>query len=591
MKKKKPVWLKILLTILILGVLACLWEFISSQNPYILPVRRALKYDVLHLSPWSDRKIGIDADYIHYVDGAASADGQYVRGADNKRVYGAGDWRVLVNYLDGYQMGFPAGAEFDFSRSPLYTRVTGNGWDAVISRERATYEGMKDVISFELGTFFPFLHSSGVQNYVNHYELRFLQSPEWQTNNRVRLVDMGGDPDELIWRQFEVDDPGDAEYEDYFYAFIYTGSREYIRVALRCHNYDVVGPSILPWIKRAVQPENFLVFDPTGVGHYDTDFFPDLDTAALSDETRALYDELQNADTLRWGVFTSDAFTNLGSGTMEELERELDYTFDAALIYIHYGHDFPTEFMQGNFDRGRIVELTYQVTENNNEDMFAHTPFLDMYRGACDDEIRRFARAAAAYGHPFLFRLNNEMNSDWTSYSGVVNMADPQLYIDVWQRFYRIFEEEGVDNCLWIYNPNDRNAPPSKWNDSLAFYPGNEYVQLLGVTGYNNGTYYTKWNEQWRDFTTIYDEIWNLYAPHFSRFPWIITEFASSSYGGDKAAWIDEMFAHIGDYPNIKLAVWFSAADYDGETPARPYWLDETPETLAAFRRGLHPEN
>ena len=141
MKKKKPVWLKILLTILILGVLACLWEFISSQNPYILPVRRALKYDVLHLSPWSDRKIGIDADYIHYVDGAASADGQYVRGADNKRVYDAGDWRVLVNYLDGYQMGFPTGAEFDFSRSPLYTRVTGNGWDTVISRERATYEG------------------------------------------------------------------------------------------------------------------------------------------------------------------------------------------------------------------------------------------------------------------------------------------------------------------------------------------------------------------------------------------------------------------------------------------------------------------
>lgn len=591
MKKKKPVWLKILLTILILGVLACLWEFISSQNPYILPVRRALKYDVLHLSPWSDRKIGIDADYIHYVDGAASADGQYVRGADNKRVYDAGDWRVLVNYLDGYQMGFPAGAEFDFSRSPLYTRVTGNGWDAVISRERATYEGMKDVISFELGTFFPFLHSSGVQNYVNHYELRFLQSPEWQANNRVRLVDMGGDPDELIWRQFEVDDPGDAEYEVYFYAFIYTGSREYIRVALRCHNYDVVGPSILPWIERAVQPENFHVFDPTGVGHYDTDFYPDLDAATLSDETRALYDELQNGDTLKWGIFTSDAFTNLGSGSMEEIERELDYTFDAALIYVHYGHDFPTEFMEGNYRRGRIVELTYQATENNNEDMFAHTPFLDMYRGECDDEIRRFARAAAEYGHPFLFRLNNEMNSDWTSYSGVVNMADPQLYIDVWRRFYRIFREEGVNNCLWIYNPNDRNAPPSKWNDSLAFYPGNGYVQLLGVTGYNNGTYYTKWNEQWRDFTTIYDEIWNLYEPHFSRFPWIITEFASSSYGGDKAAWIDEMFAHIGDYPNIKLAVWFSAADYDGDVPARPYWLDETPETLAAFRRGLHPEN
>ena len=595
MKKQKPAWLKTILVLLILGVLACVWEFVSSQNPYILPVKRALKYDVLHLSPWSDRKIGIDADYTHYVDGAVSADGKYVRGADNKRVYDTGDWRVLVNYLDGYQMGFPASAEFDFSRSPLYTRVTGDGWDAVISREKATYEGMKDVISFELGTFLPFLHSSGVQDYVNYYELRFLQSPEWQQNNRVRLVDMGGDPDKLIWRQFEVDDPGDAEYEVYFYAFIYTGSREYIRVALRCHNYDVVGPSILPWIKRAVQPENFRVFDPTGIGHYDTDFYPDLDVATLSDETHALYDELANGDTLKWGIYTADVFSDPLNGSVAQLEDALDYSFDAVLAYIHfdrmpqtaYPTKFPTEFMEANRQAGRVVELTYQITGNNNLDMFAHTPFLDVYRGERDDTIREFARAAADWGHPFLLRLDNEMNSDWTSYSGVVNLADPQLYVAVWQRMYRIFQEEGADNCLWVFNPNDRSAPPGKWNDGLAYYPGNEYVQLLGVTGYNNGTYYTQWNEQWRDFTVIYDEIWDLYLPHFSRFPWIITEFASSSYGGDKAAWIGEMFAHIGDYPNIKLAVWFSAADYDGETPARPYWLDETPETLAAFK----PEN
>ena len=93
--------------------------------------------------------------------------------------------------------------------------------------------------------------------------------------------------------------------------------------------------------------------------------------------------------------------------------------------------------------------------------------------------------------------------------------------------------------------------------------------------------------EEWREFDVIYDEIEALYLPHFSQYPWIITEFASSSIGGDKVAWIDNMFAHIGDYSNIKIAVWFSYADFDGEIPARPYWLDETPETLEAFRRGF----
>lgn len=68
----------------------------------------------------------------------------------------------------------------------------------------------------------------------------------------------------------------------------------------------------------------------------------------------------------------------------------------------------------------------------------------------------------------------------------------------------------------------------------------------------------------------------------------MITEFASSSIGGDKAKWISDMFAALPDYLQIKAAVWFSSADYDGETPARPYWLDETDATTDAFKKGVH---
>ena len=68
----------------------------------------------------------------------------------------------------------------------------------------------------------------------------------------------------------------------------------------------------------------------------------------------------------------------------------------------------------------------------------------------------------------------------------------------------------------------------------------------------------------------------------------MITEFASSSIGGDKAKWITDMFEHIDKYNNIKIAVWFSAADYDENgVAARPYWLDETDETLNAFKQGI----
>lgn len=582
--KKKPLWLKMILILVVLGLAACVWEFASSQNPYVLPVKRALKYDVLHLSTVNEpaETAGLASGYtaLHYGDGSLLNEG-FDRESDRKTVYTDGNITRLINYLDGYQLDFPVGTEFDFSLSPLFTRAAGDGFDAVISRETATYESLKDVVTFELSTFLPFLfHDDTVRQHVEHYQYRFLLSQEWQDNNRVSVerwtADSGVDFISAL-----IQDPGDAEYDAYLYATVYTGGREYLRLVYR---YD----SAVPGLKEQLcaQAAALRDFDPTGTGVYDTQYEVIL-PENWSAETAALYDDICGGSHLRWGVFTKDIFTKGISETVPALEEKLDYTFDVILAYIHFGTDFPTEFMEQNRESGRLVELTYQITTNNNEDMFAHTPFLDIYRGELDEELRAFARQAAQWGHPFLFRLNNEMNSDWTSYSGVVNMADPQLFASVWQRIYRIFEEEGVDNCIWIYNPNDRNAPPSKWNDSLAYYPGNGYAQMLGVTGYNNGTYYTQWNEQWREFDLIYNEIQALYEPHFASFPWIITEFASSSIGGDKAAWIDNMFAHIGDYPNIKIAVWFSYADFDGDTPARPYWLDETEDTLAAFRRGV----
>ena len=69
--------------------------------------------------------------------------------------------------------------------------------------------------------------------------------------------------------------------------------------------------------------------------------------------------------------------------------------------------------------------------------------------------------------------------------------------------------------------------------------------------------------------------------------PLIITEFASNSVGGDKVAWIKEAMENLPRYPRISVAIWWNHADFHGIIPARRYWLDETPETLAAFKNGL----
>lgn len=582
-KRKLPRWAVCLLVVAALGLIACVWEFISSQNPYLLPVKRTLLYDVLGMDPISQEEAtaGLAEGYTTQLYGDGQAVDALDGHTDRKTVYEDGTVTRLVNELDGYLLDFPAGTEFDFTLSPLFTRAEGEGFDATISRETATYNGMGDVVRFELSTFLPFLFTdSSVRDHVEHYEYRFLLSQEWQENNRVD-VERWTDESGVEFISAVIREPGDAVYDGYLYATVYTSSREYLRVLCR---YDSGDAALRDELCRALSQVQ--VFDPTGEGVYTTDYHLTL-PESWTEETAQLFDDIQSGDRLRWGVFTRDIFETGIQEAVPELEAELDYTFDVILAYVQLNMEFPTQFMEENRQAGRLVELTFQVTDNNNEQMYARSPLLELYRGNLDDELRAFARLAADWGHPFLFRLNNEMNSDWTSYGGVVNLGDPQIFVSVWHRIYDIFQEEGVDNCIWIFNPHDRSAPPAKWNDSMAYCPGDQYFQMLGVTGYNNGTYYSELAEEWREFDEIYDEIEAMYLPHFSQYPWIITEFASSSVGGDKVAWINNMFDQIGDYSNIKIAVWFSWADMDGDTPARIYWLDETEETLAAFREGL----
>ncbi len=590
MKRSKPLWLRILLTLLLIGLLACGWEFISSQNPYILPVKRTLKYEVLGMTTAdADRETaGLNEDLrVSIYDSAPQGAGTPSPDTDCKLVYEDGNVTRLVNYTGGYQMDLPAQTTFDFSLSPLYITGSGRDFDVTISREKADYQSIRDVITFELSTFLPgIFRDTTVRDYVTHYEYRFLLNEDWQKNNGVTVTShLEGD---LLLVEALVRDFPDDVYDGYLYVTRFTPSREYLQIMFRYRQEDTATRNRLVELVK-----NTRVFDPLGTAEYATEYAPvTRQPGELSPETHALYASLYDFDApLQWGIYLREFYDDGFDNKLPQVEQALDYTFPLVLYYCHFpAHSFPTEVMETNYESGRLVELTLQLTENDNLDMYAPSPMLAIYRGEMDDQLRQWARDAAAFGHPFLFRLNNEMNSDWTSYGGVVNLSDPHIFTAVWQRIYRIFQEEGANNCLWIFNPHDRQAPPSDWNNSLAYYPGNEYVHLIGITGYNNGTYYTKWAEEWREFDVIYDLIWEEYHPRFGQFPWIITEFASSGIGGDKVAWIDNMFAHMDRYPNIRMAVWFSHAAFDKEnnnTPARTYWLDETPETLEAFRRGL----
>ncbi len=304
------------------------------------------------------------------------------------------------------------------------------------------------------------------------------------------------------------------------------------------------------------------------------------------EKTAAVYQTYFGDDArLQWGIFETDApvdFTEL-----KKIEDKLNFTFPILLYYTGVledkeAHPSLSIALKNAKLEDRILELTLQTTEQASG---KGNMVYDVLDGAYDTYLKNYAREVANYGEPILFRLGNEMNGDWCVYSSHHTAKDTDIFKAFYCYLYQIFQEAGADNVIWVWNPNGKSFPDFKWNDELCYYPGDEYVDVVGMTSYNTGTYYE--SENWTEFDDMYDDLYEKYIGLYEK-PLMITEFSSSSVGGSKEAWVSNMFRHIGKYERIKVAIWWDGCDWDAEgNVARSYFIDETEELIRVFRENL----
>lgn len=354
-----------------------------------------------------------------------------------------------------------------------------------------------------------------------------------------------------------------------------------------------------------------------------------------NEETLAYFRQISTSKTLNWGVFSysiSGTGLNPGEGDYDSnyekskamkdgIEAATDYMYDIYPTYTHisYGtnmHYFnvpmSAELAGGNGVNGKpVLQFTYQFTTNNNLVDEELTPMFDILRGEYDEYFHRLAQDIKEYGKPVLLRLNNEMNTDWTSYSGMMTLLDPDVFNMTWQRLYNIFIEEGVDNVIWIWNPIAVSCPYSSWGEDLCYFPGKDYVQLLGATDYEMNNYAIG-DDSIMSFAERYNELYKKNCENgFESWGLIISEFACGS-GGDvsgelgrngstQAAWVSGMFDEFckDEQPayvqQIKGMVWFNCNDYVGKQISNRLRFfdpnsndyDDLTETISSFRDGF----
>jgi hypothetical protein len=199
--------------------------------------------------------------------------------------------------------------------------------------------------------------------------------------------------------------------------------------------------------------------------------------------------------------------------------------------------------------------------------------------GSFDGYISAWALALKVIGAPVYLRPMHEMNGNWYPWNAGVNGNTPATFIQAWRRIVDIFRDTGASNVRFVWSPNNIDVPAS--NRMENFYPGDGYVDVLAVDGYNWGAGTPEFGG-WQSFSKVFMDAYDRLRAIGPQPIWI-AEVATTDDGGDKAAWIRDMFAKAATMDRLDAIVWFN------ESKERDWRAAPTPQIAAAFAPGAAP--
>jgi hypothetical protein len=190
--------------------------------------------------------------------------------------------------------------------------------------------------------------------------------------------------------------------------------------------------------------------------------------------------------------------------------------------------------------------------------------------GSADKLIAAAARQLKDRRQPTLLRWGWDMNRDFYPWGGPANQNDPSGYVRAWRRLREIFADQGADNVSWVWSPNWNSHPDLAWNTAAHYYPGDEYVDWAGVSGYAQDQ-------------APGDLFQNFYDTYASTKPIMLTEVGVVDRGGaSKPQWIASLRDWVKQRPAIGAVVWFDTDTHPGST--EKWRIDSTSASLAAYR-------
>lgn len=301
----------------------------------------------------------------------------------------------------------------------------------------------------------------------------------------------------------------------------------------------------------------------TAVGKPPALITPDVDSLALAPKV---------IKPKAFGIYQWDKERNYADGLDQEI-TQIGSAPGYALYFVDQKMGFPTEIVKLNAKRNIRTIVTQEIEQYGEP--WNPTLLDSILAGRWDAYFRKFAQKARASGVTVYYRFGYEMNGDWVSWG-----ERPEEFRLAWRRAWRIFRDEKADNVRWVFSPNVLWGNRTFAADILPYYPGDAYVDVVGLDGYNFGDKHSR-HHRWLSFDEVFGASMAGMKKHFKGKPLWIAEIGCAE-GEGKTAWINDFLARFNADPDLRVFIWFNE---DKKYAGEPNWrLDSEPSSLALFR-------
>ncbi len=159
---------------------------------------------------------------------------------------------------------------------------------------------------------------------------------------------------------------------------------------------------------------------------------------------------------------------------------------------------FPLQEVERIHNAGRIAFIRLMPRSNFDvgcpDSVYTMQKIIDGY---FDAELKKWASDASKLGFPILCEFGTEVNGDWFSWNAKYNGANdctgygnPDLpdgaerFRDAYRHIINICRENNATNITWFFHVDAQGEPQKEWNAIKYYYPGDEYIDWLGVSIY-----------------------------------------------------------------------------------------------------------